>query len=109
VKKVHGRLSAVAGSKASARNTPSEVKTVSSSNNTTAFAMMSRVTHGVIRGWEIACIPACLSYYQVLPGLPVTNRRATDPIAQLGETDPHRKCRLRQQAGRGHAGKGVHL
>ena len=99
VTKVHGRLSALAGSNASARNAPSEVKTVSSSKSTTAFAMMSRVTHGVIRGWEIACMPARLSTWASCSQSPSdrsgrTVRGIRFPLrAPTGEAGSSRSCR----------------
>jgi hypothetical protein len=53
VMKVQGRANACAGSNANREYSAGDVKTVSKSSSTTALAVMSRPTQGVMRGYGV--------------------------------------------------------
>src|SRR5712691_13488327 len=114
VRKVHGRPSACEGVNFRASSSAGEVNTVMSRSSTTAFAMMRRPTHGVMRLEGDRFIEPrlwTLRPWPTLPGLrlPAEPGAAADPLAQVGELDTHRTGRLGKQAGGCHARQGIHL
>src|SRR5215210_4729244 len=111
--KVQGRVNAVWGENWRKRKASCDVNSVMSRSSTTAFAMMKRPTHGVMRyeGDEfIRRLPLQLDPQRLREILAAAAPcHSTDLLAQLGEIHARSPGSLREEAGRRHAGQSIHL